>query len=145
MTIFKCSTRTLQAFSICFTESGSGKSAGKYSRAASGNFGSATLSQRVMERVSKSQWEVMYCRTGPRPGSVCADAILGKHSKASRKTERMTWLRMKLDRRFRSMAAESSGGLRVHRSYAVEKPDHPGILQRPCGGRQWRKNLPIWQ
>jgi hypothetical protein len=46
---------------------------------------------------------------------------------------------MKLDKRFRSMAAESSGGLRVHRSYAIEKPDHPafcsGLAEAANGGK----------
>jgi hypothetical protein len=36
---------------------------------------------------------------------------------------------MKLDRRFLSMTAESSGGLRVHRSHAVEQPDHSGFCR----------------
>jgi len=77
--------------------------AGKYSRAASGNFGSTTLSQRVMERVSTSQSEVMYCRTGPKPGLVCAEATPGAYVKTTRKFTRTTEVQVNRDRGFRSI------------------------------------------
>src|ERR1700678_777096 len=105
-----CSTCTLQACSSCFTESGSGKFAGKYSRAAPGNFGSTALSQRRMARVSTPQCEAMYCRTGPKPVPVCADDVLGRNWKAKREIDRMTEIQGKLDRRLRSMVAYSYGG-----------------------------------
>src|ERR1700689_5091619 len=105
-----CSTCTLQACSSCFTESGSGKFAGKYSRAASGNLGSTTLSQRVMERVNTSQSEAMYCRTGPKPVPVCAVDIPGRNWKANKEMESRTETQVELDRGLRSMVAHSYGG-----------------------------------
>src|ERR1700731_2327525 len=56
--------RTLQSAASFFTAAGSGKFAGRYRTGAALIFGSTTLWQSVIDRVSVSQAEEMYSRIG---------------------------------------------------------------------------------